>query len=87
MTPRVALRGDLLTSWLAVDRRNIVRALLGVPYVEGIKQWATNDFASTVVLLKRLLRWSTSRDSVVELVRGYLEPIAINLGVHLQLAR
>jgi hypothetical protein len=72
-----------MANWLSVDRRNIIRALQGVAYVEGIKEWATNDFTTTVVPLKQFMAWTRSRQSVIELVK-VLEPIVVNLGVHLQ---
>jgi hypothetical protein len=74
---------SLMANWLAVDRRTIIRALLGVPYVEGIKEWATNDFASKVVTIKQFMAWSKSPHSVIELAK-VLEPVLVNLGIHLQ---
>src|SRR5204862_5394980 len=73
----------LLSNWVAIDRRNIIRALQGVPYVEGIKEWATNVFATTVVQIKQFMAWSASPQSVAALTRA-LEPLLVNLGVHLQ---
>jgi hypothetical protein len=73
----------LMNLWLSVDRRNTVLAALGVRYVEGIKEWATNDSPETIILRKQFMAWSDSREKVVDLARS-LEPILINLGVHLQ---
>jgi len=80
----VAGAGALMSNWVAVDRRNVIHALLGAPYVKGIKEWATNDFARTVLPIKEFMSWSTSRQTAIELAMA-LEPLAVNLGVHLQL--
>jgi len=79
----VANSASLLANWLAIDRQNVIRALLGVPYVQGMKEWATNDFKTTVVTLKQFMAWSGSRQTVIDLAKA-LEPLLVNLGVHLQ---
>jgi hypothetical protein len=79
----VANSSSLLANWLAIDRQNVIRALLGVPYVQGVREWATNDFKTTVITLKQFMAWSESRQTVIDLAKA-LEPLLVNLGVHLQ---
>ena len=75
---------ELLLQWIGLDRATLLRFQLGVSYVEGIRTWSTNEFDSAARITKQFMSWSSIKGENIDRITRTIEPLLVNLGVHLQ---
>ena len=74
----------LIERWVEYDRLVVLRLLLRVPYVEGIREWISNEFDAEVVILKRWLAWAAAPGQNIDDLCKTFEPALTSLGWHLE---
>jgi hypothetical protein len=75
----------LLRLWVGFDRMTVIRLLLRVAYVQGIREWSTNNFEFSKPLnLKLWMAWGSAPGQNIDEICRTFEPVITNLGWHLQ---
>ena len=75
----------LLRIWVEYDRMTVIRLLLRVAYMQGIREWRTNDFDfPRKLVLKGWMAWGSSPGQNIDDICKTFEPVITNLGWHLQ---